>query len=79
MVSKQIECADYQSLRTEATPAKLVDYFRVSQSTPGDLIKSGEVKVTGDTAEAARLLDLFDRYKLEHALVVPPALYGNAM
>jgi hypothetical protein len=36
--------------------------FYVSQATPEDLIKSGDIKVTGDAAEAARVINLFDRY-----------------
>jgi len=39
-----------------------------------DLIKGGEITVTaGDAAEAARVLDLFDRYDPKRAVVVPPA------
>lgn len=45
----------------------------VSQATPDDLIKSGDIKVTGDSAEAARLINLFDRYIPAKALVVPQA------
>ncbi len=43
----------------------------LSQATPEDLIKSGDLKVTGDSAEAARLINLFDRYSPEKAVVVP--------
>jgi alkyl sulfatase BDS1-like metallo-beta-lactamase superfamily hydrolase len=49
----------------------------VSQATPEDLIKSGEIKVSGDAAEAARLINLFDRYVPERAVVVPPAAYSH--
>jgi alkyl sulfatase BDS1-like metallo-beta-lactamase superfamily hydrolase len=49
----------------------------VSQATPEDLIKSGEVKVTGDAAEAARMINLFDRYVPEKAIVVPLAAYSH--
>jgi alkyl sulfatase BDS1-like metallo-beta-lactamase superfamily hydrolase len=49
----------------------------VSQATPDDLIKSGEIKVTGNAAEAARLIDLFDRYVPEKAVVVPPAAFSS--
>jgi len=42
----------------------------VSQATPEDLIKSGEIKVSGDAAEAARLINLFDRYVPAKAVVV---------
>lgn len=45
----------------------------LSAETPADLISSGEVAVSGDAAEAARLIDLFDRYEPEQAVVVPPA------
>ena len=45
----------------------------LSRATPEDLIKSGEVKVKGDAAEAARLINLFDRYRPEKAVVIPPA------
>ena len=45
----------------------------VSQVTPEHLIKSGDLKVTGDPAEAARLINLFDRYSPERAVVIPPA------
>jgi alkyl sulfatase BDS1-like metallo-beta-lactamase superfamily hydrolase len=50
----------------------------VSQATPEELIEKGEIKVSGDAAEAARLIDLFDRYLPERAMVVPPgALFHN--
>ncbi len=45
----------------------------VSQVTPEDLIKSGDLKVSGNPAEAARLINLFDRYSPERAVVIPPA------
>jgi alkyl sulfatase BDS1-like metallo-beta-lactamase superfamily hydrolase len=45
----------------------------LSQSTPEDLIESGDLKVTGDFAEAARLINLFDRYSPAKAVVIPPA------
>ena len=44
----------------------------LSQATPEELIESGELKVAGDAAEAARLINLFDRYSPQQALVVPP-------
>jgi alkyl sulfatase BDS1-like metallo-beta-lactamase superfamily hydrolase len=50
----------------------------LSLATPEDLIKKGEIKVKGDATEAARLLNLFDRYKPEKAVVIPPAFYGRA-
>jgi alkyl sulfatase BDS1-like metallo-beta-lactamase superfamily hydrolase len=49
----------------------------LSQATPEDLIKSGSLKVTGNSAEAARLINLFDRYSPEKAVVVPPALLDH--
>ncbi|MCH9049235.1 MAG: hypothetical protein IH836_09945, partial [Proteobacteria bacterium] len=42
-------------------------------ATPEDLIKGGDLKVTGDSAEASRLINLFDRYSPEKAVVIPPA------
>ena len=50
----------------------------LSRAKPEDLIKSGEVKVTGDAAEAARLINLFDRYRPEKAVVIPPAFLDHA-
>jgi hypothetical protein len=50
----------------------------LSTTTPEDLIKQGEIKVKGNATEAAQLLDLFDRYKPEKAMAIPPALFGNA-
>jgi alkyl sulfatase BDS1-like metallo-beta-lactamase superfamily hydrolase len=50
----------------------------LSRATPEELIKQGEIKVKGNATEAAQLLDLFDRYKPEKAMVIPPALFGNA-
>jgi len=45
----------------------------LSQGTPEDLIKNGEIKVSGDTAEAVRLINLFDKYVPEKAVVIPAA------
>jgi len=45
----------------------------LSTATPEDLIKKGEIKVKGNATEAARLLNLFDRYKPEKAVLIPPA------
>lgn len=45
----------------------------LSQGTAEELIKSGDIKVTGDVAEAARVINLFDRYVPEKAVVIPPA------
>ena len=43
---------------------------------PEDLIKNGEIKVTGDgdAAEAARVINLVDRYSPQKAVAIPPAL-----
>jgi alkyl sulfatase BDS1-like metallo-beta-lactamase superfamily hydrolase len=49
----------------------------VSQATPAELIANGEIKITGDADEAARLMDLFDRYIPEKAVVVPPAAFSS--
>ena len=51
----------------------------LSQATPENLIKKGEIRVKGSAAEAARLLDLFDRYKPEKGVVIPPAFLDHAM
>ena len=45
----------------------------LSQVTPEDMIKNGDLKVIGDPVEAARLIDLFDRYSPQKAIVIPPA------
>ncbi len=45
----------------------------LSQATPEDLIRNGNIKVNGDAAEAARLINLFDRYSPAKAVVIPPA------
>jgi alkyl sulfatase BDS1-like metallo-beta-lactamase superfamily hydrolase len=50
----------------------------LSRATPEDLIQSGEVKVKGDAAEAARLINLFDRYQPEKAVLIPPAFLEHA-
>jgi len=44
----------------------------LSQATPEELIESGELEVTGDDADAARQINLFDRYSPEKAVVIPP-------
>ena len=49
----------------------------LSQATPEDLIKSEDIKVTGDSAEASRLINLFDRYSPEKAVVVPSAVLDH--
>ena len=50
----------------------------LSQAMPEDLIKTGEIKVKGDATEAARLINLFDRYRPEKAVVIPPAFLEHA-
>jgi alkyl sulfatase BDS1-like metallo-beta-lactamase superfamily hydrolase len=45
----------------------------LSQETPESLIESGAIEVDGDATEAGRVLDLFDRYKPEKAVVIPSA------
>jgi len=50
----------------------------LSQATPEDLIENGEIKVAGDSADAARLINLFDRYKPEKAVAIPPAVLERA-
>ncbi|WP_226876939.1 alkyl sulfatase dimerization domain-containing protein [Microbulbifer hainanensis] len=46
----------------------------LSQATPEDLISKGKIKVEGDSREAARLINLFDRYQPEKAVVIPQVL-----
>jgi hypothetical protein len=36
------------------------------------LRKNGDVEVSGDSAEAARLINLFDRYSPQKVVVIPP-------
>lgn len=50
----------------------------LSQEMPEDLIKKGDIKVTGDPDETARLVNLFDRYSPEKAVVIPPAFLEHA-
>ena len=49
----------------------------VSQATPEALIKSGEIKITGNAKEAARVIDLFDRYSPAKAVVIPSAIVDH--
>jgi alkyl sulfatase BDS1-like metallo-beta-lactamase superfamily hydrolase len=44
----------------------------LSQATPEQLIADGDIKVTGDSEEAGRLLNLFDRYLPTKAVAIPP-------
>jgi len=48
----------------------------VSRETPEALIAGGEIQVDGDTAEAARLINLFDRFVPEKAVVAPSAAFS---
>lgn len=50
----------------------------LSTAMPEDLIKQGEIKVKGNATEAARLINLFDRYRPEKAIVIPPAFLEHA-
>jgi alkyl sulfatase BDS1-like metallo-beta-lactamase superfamily hydrolase len=50
----------------------------LSRAAPEDLISKGGIEVTGDAAEAARLLNLFDRFSPEKAVVIPPAVLYHA-
>ena len=48
----------------------------LSQATVNDLAKSGEINVTkGSLEEAGQVIDLFDRYRPEKALLVAPHLH----
>jgi alkyl sulfatase BDS1-like metallo-beta-lactamase superfamily hydrolase len=49
----------------------------LNQETPGDLIENGEIQVTGDDAEAARLINLFDRYVPAKNVTIPPAAFST--
>ncbi|MBK0398551.1 hypothetical protein H0I76_05075 [Limibaculum sp. M0105] len=64
--------ADVTIALSGAAWAKL--YLSVA-SVP-DLAAAGEIDITGDAAEAAHLIDLFDRYVPERAVVVPPAAFS---
>ncbi len=46
----------------------------LSQALPEELIENGDITVTGDAAEAVRVINLFDRYSPEKAVAIPPAL-----
>jgi len=50
----------------------------LSQAAPAELISKGEIKVKGNATEAVQLLEVFDRYRPEKAVVIPPAFYGRA-
>ena len=49
----------------------------LSQKTPQELIESEDLKVIGSAAEAARLINLFDRFSPSKAVVVPPAAWSR--
>ena len=49
----------------------------LSQVTPMDLIKSGDLKTTGDPEETARLINFFDRYSPEKAVTIPPEAWDH--
>ena len=49
----------------------------LSQATPEDLISSGDIKVNGDAAEAAHLINLFDRYSPAKAIVIRPLVMDH--
>jgi len=51
----------------------------LSQATPAELIASGEIKVSGSATEATRLIELFDRYRPEKAVVIPAPFLDHAM
>jgi len=51
----------------------------LSLAKPEDLIEKGDIEVKGDATEAARLINLFDRYRPEKAVVIPPAFLDHAM
>jgi hypothetical protein len=36
------------------------------------MIENGDIAVSGDAEEAARLINLFDRYSPQKAVVIPP-------
>jgi alkyl sulfatase BDS1-like metallo-beta-lactamase superfamily hydrolase len=49
----------------------------MSRATPEELIENGEIKVTGDADEAARVINLFDRYSPAKAVVIPSAMLDH--
>jgi len=49
----------------------------LSQGEPETLIENGEINVSGDAAEAARLINLFDRYIPANAVVIPDAVLDH--
>lgn len=51
----------------------------LSQAMPGQLISDGDIVVDGDADEAARLLNLFDRYSPAKAVLVRPAFLEHGL
>jgi alkyl sulfatase BDS1-like metallo-beta-lactamase superfamily hydrolase len=66
---KHVRQPDIQLKMSGETWAKLY----LSQATPEEKISSGDISVTGDAGEAARVLNLFDRFSPEKNTVIPPA------
>ena len=57
---------------TMAMSAETWSKVYLSKALPEDLIENGDITVSDDAAgEAARLINLFDRYKPERAVVIP--------
>ena len=49
----------------------------LSKKTPEELIESEDLKVTGSAGEAARLINLFDRFSPGKAVVIEPAAWSR--
>ena len=52
--------------------------LHLSRELPEDLIRRGDIEVQGNAAEAARVINPFDRYRPEKAIVIPPAILEHA-
>jgi alkyl sulfatase BDS1-like metallo-beta-lactamase superfamily hydrolase len=65
---KHVRAPDLTFAMAADTWAKLY----LSHVTPEDVITSGDLKVSGDAAEVARMLNLFDRPAPEKVVVIPP-------
>jgi len=50
----------------------------LSEALPEKLIEEGLISVDGDASEAARIINAFDRYRPERAVVIPPAFLEHA-
>jgi len=64
-VAEFIAEPDKHSRKPDVTVAMSVETWAklyLSQVTPEDMVKNGDIKVTGNSTEAARLINLFDRY-----------------